>query len=357
MQRRVGALALGFGLIAAMATANAKVCTDPARALGVSRVIEIDTTAGPRYGHQQYQDIDFLADGEIVLTFDDGPLRPYTRPIVDALEAHCTKATFFMVGQMALADPEMVREIHRKGHTIGTHTHSHANLKKITPLAARREIELGFSSVQAALGQPVAPFFRFPFLADPKSMVGYAQTRQFGIFSIDADAYDYKTKDPAAVHQAILNQIGAKKKGIILFHDIQESTARALPGLLAALKAKGFRVVHMKPKAVASTLSEFDAIARKEGGAKRIASAANPLAERALTWPVAPGQPRPKSGAQWPPSGIVPPYAAAGVVPLSATAGLPPQPYAAPPLPLPPPVRVPRARAEADWRDSILRGN
>ena len=343
----LSAIVLGLGLVANIALADAKACTDPARALGVSRVVEIDTSAGPRYGHQQYPDIDFLADGEIVLTFDDGPLRPYTRPIVDALEAACTKATFFMVGQMALADPEMVKEIHRKGHTVGTHTQTHANLKKLTPLAARREIELGFSSVQAALGQPIAPFFRFPFLADPKSMIGYAQTRQFGIFSIDADSYDYKSKDPAAVHQAILSQIGAKRKGIILFHDIQEASARALPGLLAALKAKGFKVVHLKAKAPAQTLPEFDSIARKENGAKRVASAANPLAERAVTWPVAPGQrPLPPVGSagQALPSGPPPP-------PIQQS--LPPPIAIAPP----PPPRVPRARPERDWRDSILRGN
>ncbi len=211
--------------------------------------------------------------------------------------------------------------------------------------------------MQAALGQPIAPFFRFPFLADPKSMIGYAQTRQFGIFSIDADSYDYKSKDPVAVHQAILNQIGYKKKGIILFHDIQEASARALPGLLAALKAKGYKVVHMKPKFVAQTLPEFDAIARREGGAKRIASAANPLAARAITWPVAPSA-LPPSNARpsqpgivgAPPGGSLPP----GVLP-------PPPPPAQPPVaaapPPPPPVRVPRVRPESDWRDSILRGN
>ena len=50
----------------------------------------------------------FLADGEVVLTFDDGPLRAYTVPVLDALAAHCVKATFFLVGRMAVADPELV---------------------------------------------------------------------------------------------------------------------------------------------------------------------------------------------------------------------------------------------------------
>jgi peptidoglycan-N-acetylglucosamine deacetylase len=117
------------------------VCEGGAQALGVGRIVEVDTSSGPRFGHQQYKDQEFLADGEVVLTFDDGPLRPYTRPVLKALDAECTKATFFMVGQMALADPEMAREVARRGHTIGSHTWSHKNLKRLTPLKARGEIE------------------------------------------------------------------------------------------------------------------------------------------------------------------------------------------------------------------------
>ena len=133
-------------------------CADKSRVLGVSRTVDIDGTGGPRFGLQQYKGNDFLADGEVVLTFDDGPLRVHTQAVVDALEAQCTKATFFMVGSQALADPEMVRQIYRKGHTVGTHTFSHADLRKMTPLKAREEIELGFSAVSQALGQSVAPF-------------------------------------------------------------------------------------------------------------------------------------------------------------------------------------------------------
>jgi peptidoglycan-N-acetylglucosamine deacetylase len=391
----VKAIAAAFGCaltitaLGAAGGAQAKsVCAPGPNTLGVSRTVEIDTSTGPRFGHQQYQDINFLADGEVVLTFDDGPLRPYTQPVVDALEAQCTKATFFMVGSMALGDPAMVREIMRRGHTVGTHTWSHANLKKLTPLKARTELELGFSAVQQAAGQPIAPFFRFPFLADAKSMIGYAQTRQMGIFSIEVDAVDYKTKDPAVVHQNVLNQLAQMRKGILLFHDIQPATAHALPGLLAALKAKGYRVVHMKPKSKATTLPEFDALAKNETARRQVASAADPLAPRSLTWQatgmppsaapaqrtaglapgqkgVLPGQPglpgqvvRPIGGTspQGPtPYGNLPPSTPVAQGPV----GLPPQPVTGlgAPLPLPPPViRPSRGPVEDDWRTRVLRG-
>ncbi len=275
--------ALALGSTTAQA-ASRTGCINPAASLGVSRVLEIDTSGGPRFGTQQYHEHNFLAAGEVVLTFDDGPLRPYTQPIVDALEAQCTKATFFMVGSQAIADPDMVRQIIRKGHTVGTHTWSHANLRKSTPLKARQEIELGFSAVAAAAGQPISPFFRFPFLADTKAMMGYAQTRNMGIWSIEVDSLDYKSKSAEAVHQEILNQLAAQGKGIILFHDIQPATAQALPGLLAALKAKGYKVVHIKPKTMITTLPEFDTLARDVNARKQVAAATQPLAPRAVTW-------------------------------------------------------------------------
>ena len=288
LQRAVAWSSLLGGAVAVVLTATPTAaaprgCQDP-QALGVSRVVEIDTAGGPHFGHQQYKDINLLAPGEVVLTFDDGPLRPHTQPILDALDAQCTKATFFMVGSQALADPDMVKRVAARGHTVGVHTWSHANLRKMTPLKARQEIELGFSAVAAAAGQPIAPFFRFPYLADTKSMLGYTQTRGMGIFSIEVDSQDWKTKNAAAVHRDVLNQLAEMGKGIILFHDIQPAAQQALPGLLEALRAKGYKVVHLKPKAMATTLPEFDALARNTKARNQAIASSQPLANRSVTW-------------------------------------------------------------------------
>src|SRR5262245_60158951 len=128
--RIAGALLAGLffaqaGLAAAAETQQ--TCTTP-DALGVSRVIEVDTSGGPWFG-TPHGNPDFLAPGEVVLTFDDGPAPRTTRPILQALAAQCTKATFFMVGEMAAEHPEMVREVIEQGHTAGTHTWSHVNLR------------------------------------------------------------------------------------------------------------------------------------------------------------------------------------------------------------------------------------
>ena len=331
-------------------------CADKSRVLGVSRVVDIDATGGPRFGHQQYKEQELLAEGEVVLTFDDGPLRHHTQAVVDALEAQCTKATFFMVGSQALADPEMVRQIHRKGHTVGTHTFSHVDLRKQTPLKARDEIELGFSAVSQALGQPAAPFFRFPFLADTKSMKGYMETRGIATFSIDIDALDYRNKEfPDAVHQQVMNQLAYQKKGVLLFHDIQPSTARALPGLLAAIKAKGYRIVHLRPTAPVATLPEFDAKARRDLGNRRVASAANPLANRALTWPLPQGGALPQAG-QSPQQGVGGPLPAQSALPPPLPVAQPPQAWSPPPAVAASPRPQRPVRPAADWRDSVFIG-
>lgn len=259
-------------------------CAGQADALSVSRIVEIDTTDGPRFG-AQYQDASFLEDGEVVLTFDDGPLRRLTQRVLDGLREHCAKATFFIVGRMAVADPDMLKEIARQGHTIGIHTWSHKKLSTISAAKAKDEIELGLSATAKALGTSVAPFFRFPYLGDSRSSLAYLKERQLGTFGIDIDSRDFTTRNPGAVQRTVLSQLSQRRKGVILFHDIQPSTAGAIRSLLAELKARGYRLVHMVPKSGAASLPEYDAQAGQELARKMVAAAKSPLANRSVVWP------------------------------------------------------------------------
>lgn len=248
---------------AALAIPFPEGCKDRTDVVGLSRVVEVDTAGGPRFGSVQYKGNVFLADREVVLTFDDGPARRYTQPILDALDQNCTRATFFVVGRMSLHDPDMLKEVARRGHTIGNHTWSHKNLAQQSAARAKEDIELGLSLTTMALGAPVAPFFRFPYLGDSKSNLAYLSGRDTGVFSIDVDPKDFATRDPEVVIKNVMGQLASKGRGIILFHDIQPATSRAMPKLLAELHKKGFKVVHIVPKGPASTLPEFDAMAKK----------------------------------------------------------------------------------------------
>ncbi|MGL4397752.1 MAG: polysaccharide deacetylase family protein, partial [Hyphomicrobium sp.] len=199
-------------------------CAAKPDVLGLSRVVEVDTANGPVFGGS-HKGNNFLADGEVILTFDDGPMRAYTRQVLKALADHCTKATFFMVGRMAVADPAMVKEVAAAGHTVASHTWSHQNLKALGVAKGTKEFELGASAVSAALGTPSAPFFRFPYLNEGKHVADHLKERNTASFFIDVDSKDYLTRDPKKMHDKIMGQLMAQRKGIILMHDIQPSTA------------------------------------------------------------------------------------------------------------------------------------
>ena len=233
-------------------------------ALGVERVVEIDTSGGPGFGFQHFKAYDFLNPGEVVFTFDDGPWPGNTPAVLAALAAQCTKGTFFSIGKHAIWHPEILKQVAAAGHTVGSHTWSHADLAKKTPDEAKDEIEKGLSAVHAALGGPVAPFFRFPELRQPPEMISYLEGRNIAMFSTDINSFDFKIHKEDKLIESVMTKLKKQGKGILLMHDFQRSTAQALPQLLADLKAAGFKVVHLRPKSVAETLPQYDAMMSQE---------------------------------------------------------------------------------------------
>jgi peptidoglycan/xylan/chitin deacetylase (PgdA/CDA1 family) len=234
-------------------------CANP-DALGVSRVVEIDTTGGPGFGFAHFKQLDFLTDKEIVLTFDDGPWPVNTPSVLKSLADECTKAVFFPIGKHATYHPEILKQVAAAGHSIGAHTWSHANLnaKKMNEQQARDEIEKGFSAVKLALGAAPSPFFRFPQLQHGPAAMTYLGSRNVAIFSCDVDSFDFKAKDATQIINSVMTKLEKSGKGIILMHDFQKHTAEALPGLLRRLKGGGYKVVQMKAKTPLQTLAEYD---------------------------------------------------------------------------------------------------
>ena len=241
------------------ALAQKATCANP-DAIGLARTIEIDTTGGPGFGFEHFKQLDFLRDKEVVLTFDDGPWPVNTPSVLKTLADECTKAIFFPIGKHASYYPEILKQVAAAGHTVGSHTWSHANLnnKKLTEPQRKEEIEKGFSAVKWALGASPAPFFRFPALQHPPEMVTYLGERNIGIFSTDLDSFDFKASKAQTIVDNVMRKVDKNGKGIILMHDFQKHTAEALPELLKKLKAGGYKVVHMRAKSPVQTLPEFD---------------------------------------------------------------------------------------------------
>lgn len=241
-------------------------CTNP-NALGVSRVVEIDTTGGPGFGFDHFKQFDFLTDKEVVLTFDDGPWPVNTPAVLKALADECTKGLFFSVGKHATYHPEILRQVLAQGHTVGTHTWSHVNLngKKMTEQMAKDEVEKGISAVKWALGTNPSPFFRFPQLQHNPAIVSYFGTRNVAMFSTDIDSFDFrKGATPEKIIETVMTRLDKLGKGIILMHDFQKHTGEAMPALLTRLKAGGYKVVQMKAKTTLQSLPEYDEALMKD---------------------------------------------------------------------------------------------
>lgn len=234
----------------ALPVVPATACENPKTSIGIARVVEIDTRNGPLFGkatsfnHQP----SFLADKEVVLTFDDGPAPDTTAAVLAALSRHCTRATFFPVGRQAVRHPGTMRAIAEAGHTIGSHTWSHPkNLGGLPVGEARDEIERGFAAVAVAARHPIAPFFRFTGLNDDRELLTYLQIRRVATFTVDVITDDSFTSDTSKLVRNTLERTRSNNGGILLFHDLKKVTARALPIILSELKSAGFKVVHLVP--------------------------------------------------------------------------------------------------------------
>jgi peptidoglycan-N-acetylglucosamine deacetylase len=236
-----------IGLILLSSSAAPAPCENP-NALGVSRQIAVAATEYPEIGLMQYRRTLPLAEREVVLTFDDGPLPPYTTQVLRTLAAECVKATFFLVGHQAKAHPELVRLIYNSGHTIGTHSQNHPlTFDQISLAQMEREIDDGIASVTEALGEgkSLAPFFRIPGLARTRAVEASLQARSLSVWSADVTADDWKKITSSEVLYHALARLEARGKGVLLLHDIQPRTALMLPILLTELKQRGFKIVHV----------------------------------------------------------------------------------------------------------------
>src|SRR5437899_152662 len=243
--------ALCLGLLAITAqTASAADCRGHPGALGTLRTLVVDPREHPRIGTMQYAETLPLADHEVVLTFDDGPLPRNSNQVLDILASQCVKATFFTIGRMAQAYPEGVRKLRDAGHSIGTHTQDHPRGMKRMPVErARQEIDEGIASVKAALGDDaaLAPFFRIPGLSRADGVEDYLASQGIQIWSADFLADDWRHISSSRVYDFAMKRLEDKGRGILLLHDIQARTVAALPRILHELKARGYRIVHVVP--------------------------------------------------------------------------------------------------------------
>lgn len=214
--------------------------------IGTHRTITLNTGGGKRYGKSHGGAQEILKHKEVVLTFDDGPVSGTTPKILHVLDQHCAKATFFMVGTMAKNNPSLARKIANKGHTVGIHSYSHKNLGQQSGANAISDVNRSISTIEKAVGRDVAPFFRFPYLSENRSVNQHLKRLGYGVFAIDVDSLDYKFSNPNSMVNRVMSELNRKGKGIILLHDIQRVTAKGIDQLLKRLDKNGYKIVHIR---------------------------------------------------------------------------------------------------------------
>lgn len=159
---------------------------------------------------------------EIALTFDDGPNPAWTPRLLEILERHSVKATFFLVGRFAAEEPALSRYIANAGHTIGNHSWSHPNLALTAPGKVREELRRTNITLEQMIGKPVR-FFRPPYGGRRPDVL--AAARALGMTPVLWNAMTDDWQEPLA--ERIAARVGAKleaahrrgRAGTIVLHD------------------------------------------------------------------------------------------------------------------------------------------
>lgn len=177
---------------------------------------------------------------KVALTFDDGPDPKVTRQILNTLQKHDAKATFFMLGSRVEYYPDIVNEMMEAGHELGNHTWTHADLTKLGPDRVAKEIEKTSAIIEEVTGQKVEAF------RPPYGAVNDAVHNMTGLPIIlwDVDTLDWKYRDSARILQVVKENV--KDGSIILMHDIHQSTADGLDAVLTYLSNEGYDFVTVK---------------------------------------------------------------------------------------------------------------
>jgi peptidoglycan/xylan/chitin deacetylase (PgdA/CDA1 family) len=184
------------------------------------------------------------AGGSVALTFDDGPLPPYTNEILRVLARYEVPATFFCIGLNALAHPDEVRRIHEQGHSLGNHTWSHPFLPQLSrPQLAE---QLDRTAEQLAVTAEAPRFFRPPYGSRTPEVLGWL--REFDTTTVlwDVAPDDWAMPGAEAISSRVVDE--TTDGSIILLHDgggDRSQTVAALPLIIESLLARGFRFVRV----------------------------------------------------------------------------------------------------------------
>lgn len=177
--------------------------------------------------------------GTIALTFDDGPGK-YTERLLNIFKENGGKATFFVVGNRASYQKNILKRMTDEGHEVGNHTYSHLSLKEIEYDEAVDQISRAKTIIESATGVD-NKLVRAPYgdlNADVKEI---ARELNVSLIHWSLDSFDWMTRDAQLVYDELMSRV--KDGDIILLHDIHESTVEAMEMVIPELVNKGYKLV------------------------------------------------------------------------------------------------------------------
>lgn len=180
-----------------------------------------------------------MPNDKVMLTFDDGPHPKHTEKILDILKEHQVKAFFFMIGEHAKKEVDLVERIVREGHRIGGHSYHHF---KWFGLLGKKSLELEIMSAQellTTLTKQQVNWFRPPFGVTNPNVSTCVNSNGLKVMGWNVRSYDTAISDSARLEKSVCKKLAPGS--IVLLHDRLRQTVEALPGIITYAKNKGLK--------------------------------------------------------------------------------------------------------------------
>ena len=223
----VAVLAIGFFLILDLLDVTIPKIGDPYNKIRIAPMLH-HVRATERYFNNKML---------VALTFDDGPFTETTPALLDTLFKKDVPATFFMLGNMARKNPDLVRRAEKEGHDIGSHTMYHQNLVRISAKAAQNDISEAKTVFNEILGHQ--PTYTRPPYGNINNTVRSSVGTPMILWSVDS--LDWQSKNVDAIVATVMEQV--HDGAIILMHDIYPTSVEAAPIIIDKLRDSGYEFV------------------------------------------------------------------------------------------------------------------
>lgn len=180
---------------------------------------------------------------KVAISFDAAWGNDYTKGILDILDQHHVKATFFLVDFWVEKYPEDVLEIATRGHDIGNHSSTHPDMAKISSEQIATELNTTADRIQAITGEK-PNLFRPPFGSYNNNLINTAESLGYYVIQWDVDSLDWKKISAEQIVERVTRNV--KPGSIVLFHNNAEHVLQYLPQIIGKLQSDGYEFVQIK---------------------------------------------------------------------------------------------------------------